>query len=85
MSEDYKSPYCPVCDGCGEDGCCTALCCQQSPDGDYCKMYLRDLRFGYRMFKDMWDLIPQDPESQSKLDEIYDKNYDLEYGRATDN
>lgn len=77
--EEYKSPYCPVCTGCGEDGCCSATCCQQSPDGHYCETYLRDLKFGYLMYKDMWELIPKDAESQAKLDKIFDDNYDLIY------
>jgi hypothetical protein len=78
-NEEWESPYCSVCDACGEEGCCSALCCHQSPNGDYCSGYIRDLRFGYRMYKDMWDLIPKDTETQEKLDAIYDKNYDIEY------
>jgi hypothetical protein len=35
------------------------------------------------MYKDMWDLIPKDAVTQAKLDEIYDKNYDIEYKRPT--
>lgn len=79
--EDLESPYCSVCTGCGEDGCCPATFCQQSPDGRYCEWYLRDLKFGYQMHKDMWDLIPKDEESQKKLDEIWDKNYEKYYNK----
>jgi hypothetical protein len=77
-NEDY-SPYCPDCGACGEDGCCSALFCKQTQTGHYCKGYLRDLQFGYAMHKEMWDLIPNDTETQKKLDEIYDKNYDIFY------
>ena len=73
--DDYD-PYCEICGGCGEDGCCSALRCKQHPDGRYCKTYLQELRFGYQMFKEVYDLIPEDVISQKKLDEIYDRNYD---------
>jgi hypothetical protein len=36
------------------------------------------------MYKDMWDLIPKDAETQKKLDKIYDENYNLEYKRETE-
>jgi hypothetical protein len=81
MEEEEYSPYCPVCEACGEEGCCSALCCKHKPEGHYCAGYLLDLQFGYRMHKDMWDLIPNDPETQARLDAIYDKNYDLTYKR----
>ena len=83
--EECESPYCPVCDGCGEDDCCPATKCQMSPEGHYCETYLRDLKFGYLMHKDMWDLIPKDPETQVKLDEIFDKNYERVYRKETHN
>ncbi len=33
-TENY-SPYCPICDSCGVEGCCSPMSCQQHPDGDY--------------------------------------------------
>lgn len=78
---DELSPYCKICEACGIEGCCSPLACHHSPDGEYCKGYIKDLRFGYRMFKDTWDLIPKDPETQKKLDKIYDENYEIEYKR----
>jgi hypothetical protein len=77
--EETYSPYCPICDSCGEDGCCSALSCGQHPDGKYCKTYLRDLQFGYRMFKDLFELIYEDPKYKEELEKIYDKNYDIPY------
>jgi hypothetical protein len=38
MDEELRSPYCPICEACGEDGCCPATSCEQHPDGDYCKV-----------------------------------------------
>lgn len=77
--EKYESPYCPICTGCGEEGCCSPIHCEQSSDGFYCKSYLRDLKFGYQMYKDIYDLIPKDEETQKKLDKILDENYDIFY------
>ena len=27
------NPYCEVCTGCGEEGCCSPLACEMSPKG----------------------------------------------------
>lgn len=45
--EEFYSPYCPLCDGCGEDGCCPAVFCKGS-GGKYCQTYLEDLKEAYR-------------------------------------
>lgn len=71
--------YCPVCSGCGEEGCCPPLVCKQSPDGHYCQTYLDHLKFVYLMYNSVYELIPKDEETQKKLDEIWKKNYDLIY------
>ena len=52
--EDY-TPYCKVCTGCGEDGCCSAMNCNFSIDCKYCETYLNDLKFGFLMYKDIYD------------------------------
>ena len=77
--EEFESPYCKICSGCGEDGCCSALHCEQSPDGDYCKTYLNDLKFGYLMYKDLYHYLKDDEESKKKIDQIFDENYDFIY------
>jgi len=79
--EDTGIPYCPVCTGCGEEGCCSPLNCEQNPDGKYCEWYLRDLKFGYKMYDDVYDLISKDDEAKKKLDEIFKKNFELFYGK----
>jgi hypothetical protein len=74
-----SSPYCPVCNACGVEGCCSALACEQSPDGDYCDGYLKDLRFGYAMnewfSKNLYDKMSQELKDQ------YDKEWDGAYNR----
>lgn len=76
MSEQYLDydPYCPVCGGCGEEGCCSPLKCQQDEKGDFCKGYLKDLKLGYYMnqyfHKKIWDRMPED------LKEEYNQEWD---------
>lgn len=80
---DY-SPYCPICTGCGEDGCCAATCCQQHPDGAYCETYLRDLKFGYHLYKSisnaLYEKLPADLKEEYDLiwDQVYDQVYKSE-------
>jgi hypothetical protein len=73
---DY-SPYCPMCGGCGEEGCCSPLMCSQDPCGDYCKSYLQDLKFGYAMHRwfanNLYDKLSQDQKKE------YDDQWNLEY------
>ena len=76
--EDYH-PYCKVCTGCGEDGCCSAINCQHSKDGAYCETYLKDLKFAYLMHNDTYEFLKDDEESKKKIDEIFNRNWDLIY------
>ena len=77
-SQNY-SPYCPVCSGCGEDGCCSALKCKQDPNGDYCQTYLKEMQFAYRMYNDLMELLDKDENYEKQIDELWNKNYDLTY------
>lgn len=79
VEEEPYTPYCKICDTCGEDGCCTALACEQHEDGKYCVTYLRDLKFGYLMSKDLYELIADDPKYKDRLEKIYDENYEIIY------
>ena len=69
--------YCKSCQACGEEGCCSPLVCTM--DGDYCKGYLADLHFGYLMFNDLYNLICEHPDFKQKVEQIYEKNFDLIY------
>jgi hypothetical protein len=75
--KDNNSPYCPVCDGCGEDLCCPATFCQQHPDGSYCNRYLKDLKFDYKMNRwiadNLYHKMPK--ELQAEYDLAWDKIY----------
>ena len=80
------SPYCPVCDACGEDGCCSAINCKQDPNGHYCETYLKDLKFGYKMDKwiadNLYHKMPKELQAEYDLawdkiwDEVYETNLD---------
>lgn len=71
---EFESPYCPLCGGCGEDGCCKATNCQGS-GGSYCQTYLTDLKFIYDLFH----------ESEVKYtDETFSKIWDRWYGKLNE-
>ena len=74
------SPYCPICDACGEDGCCSALSCQQHPDGDYCEGYLEELKISYRMNRFFQEKIY--PHLTDEWQTLYDEQWDEEYERS---
>jgi len=73
-----ESPYCKVCSGCGEEGCCSPLKCKQSPDGAYCQSYLKDLKFGYKM------MVWFDDNLYHKMSDKLQAEYDLEWDKAYD-
>lgn len=77
--EEVYSPYCSECGGCGEEGCCSPLMCKQSLKGDYCQTYLRDLKFGYRMYQELMHLVGEDQKYKQQIDELWDKNYSIHY------
>jgi len=75
--DDNESVYCPMCTSCGETGCCSPLACQQDPNGMYCRGNLNELKFGYLMFEDLYNLISKDEKLSETLSEIYNKNWDI--------
>lgn len=82
LLKDY-SPYCPVCSGCGEDGCCSAVNCKQHPDGHYCETYLKELKLSYSILKNLEEVIFKD-ENKEKYKELidhYDYFFDLHWER----
>jgi len=74
--DKLESPYCPICEACGVDGCCSATACQQHPDGYYCKTYLKELQFTYRMYHRLMELIDGDEKYKEQIDKIWDETYD---------
>ena len=78
-SDTYESPYCPICSGCGEEVCCSPLNCSQDPNGSYCQTYLRDLKFGYKMYDEISKLLNEDPKYKDDVDIIFNKVYNEIY------
>lgn len=74
------NPYCPVCNACGEEGCCPPTLCTMK-GGDYCESYLRDLKFEYDFGKQLYDLVEQEGtlELKDKMRNLFDKLFDLHY------
>jgi len=56
------NPYCPLCGGCGEDGCCSAIHClnEQKFHCEYGEIYKLDIIYAYRVHSEL-------PESLYKL------------------
>lgn len=79
--EEIESPYCPICEACGEDGCCRATVCHQHQDGLYCKSYLKDLEFGYKMNRFFENEISEQMpfNLRDKYNEEWDRVYDEVY------
>ena len=80
MIQEY-SPYCPICEACGEEGCCSAMACQQDPNGHSCKGYLQDLKFGYAMNRFFENEIAEHlpDELKAKYNKEWDEAYDAIY------
>ena len=59
-NEEY-SPYCKLCESCGESGCCSYTNCfsklVKNSDCKYGKTYLKDLYLDYRTVKMVFELV----------------------------
>ena len=81
--EEPYSPYCKVCDGCGEDGCCTFTSCfanlvKNNEGCDYGERYVKDARFAKCIANLADDLI--DKLSKGEMDkDTFLKEYDREW------
>jgi len=82
--DDKYSPYCPECDGCGEELCCSPVNCKMSKDGHYCGIYLRDLKIAYYCSQKLVEKMFEEMDKYEELREFDDKNYDEAYDKFTD-
>jgi len=48
--EENYSPYCDICESCGEEGCCSPIHCE-GHGGKYCKSNLSILKINYLAVK----------------------------------
>lgn len=93
MKEENYSPYCELCDSCGDDGCCSAeQCCytlmvKKAPKGcSYGGIYYNDMTFGKKLGEELYEYIMSLPDMhvdmkdvKEKVDQIYDELYDKVY------
>lgn len=80
--DDSYSPYCPVCSGCGESGCCSPLNCEpDNPECHYPKTYTADLKLGYSTWSRFWDLLEENQWFGKKKEfmKIYDEELDIRF------
>jgi hypothetical protein len=78
MEEDYN-PYCPVCNSCGTEGCCSPLSCQMTEGCHYPKSYLADLKFGYAMNEWVQKNLLDEKLIQKELIEKYNQQWEKDY------
>jgi hypothetical protein len=67
---DMESPYCPECNSCGEDGCCSPTKCNVSPTGLYCKYYLSLLKATYRVHTDIYPKLSEEIQNEC-IDKLF--------------
>jgi hypothetical protein len=82
VDSDNYNPYCPVCNGCGESGCCGPINCEPSNiNCHYPLTYTADLKLGYRGFHRFWDLLEENNWFGKKEEfmEIYDEELDKRF------
>lgn len=84
QDKEKNSIYCKICDACGEDGCCSAAFCKHHPEGYYCNGYLKELKFGYLMYKELINLVGDDSKYEEIISKKWNEIYD-EIFRDTDN
>lgn len=78
-TESPYSPYCAVCEACGEEPCCSPLMCKQDPQGYYCERYLTDLKFTYALNRALVNYLHDKEWNPKDLKEWYDKKFDELY------
>lgn len=81
LDEEEYTPYCRICEACGEEGCCSPLQCKHHKDGKYCGGYLRDLKFGYTLSNIFEEKIydKMSDELKKEYDELWDEQFDRHY------
>ena len=82
IKDDFSS-YCPECEGCGEEGCCSPLKCKFSGDCSYMQTNLNHLSFAYKMYnwieEELYEVLPED--MKEKFDKVWDTTYDEIYNK----
>jgi len=51
------------------------------PDGEYCEHYHLELRFGYKMYHKLMELIGRDEKYSDQVDKIWDEQRNKIFGK----
>lgn len=83
--ENFKfAPYCKECSACGHEGCCSPLICTFGDNCDYKETYLKDLKFGYTMYSELFEFLVRKEIAfgDEEWNKIWNEKYDLIYGKS---
>lgn len=73
LEQEYPG-YCPECDACGEEGCCSPLRCKRIKC-EYGERYVEDYNFAIDFANRSWELFKDDQRLNDLHSELYDKHY----------
>lgn len=82
--EESYSPYCSICEACGEEGCCSANMCKHHPDGDYCHVYIKDMLMSYNILKDLDRFLYENKEKYQEIIDLIGDSFDKHWDKIMD-
>lgn len=88
--EKFKSPYCKICESCGESGCCDPMICvrglSKGSKGTYCEGNVAEVLCEAQSFRDIYEHIMNKEglsimigELKEEIEYLYNKNLDKLY------
>jgi hypothetical protein len=87
MEEEY-SPYCELCEACGEDGCCSHINCFsaliKNPKCKYGEIYIKEAILNNQTVKMIFELIENLKNNNNYTKEMFVNDFDLEYDKLLD-
>lgn len=91
--DETYSPYCKLCEGCGEDGCCDSLSCARklmvesaAPiDCKYGNTAYNDIEFAVKMYREMYNNLADAnsiEEYRAFVESLFDQMFEECYRRG---
>lgn len=74
LKEQLDSPYCPQCNACGEDGCCSGSRCKKNTCL-YGDSYALEYEYNKEMASRLYESFPDKEELEKIFTVVYDKFY----------
>ena len=78
--EEIYSPYCKICQSCGEIGCCPIFMCENHPEGKYCDMYFNELQDNNEEYTILLDFLRKNEVTKEILDTFFEKYDEIKDG-----